>query len=117
MELQALYGNYSKLSPGLRVLAFPCNQFKNQEPGTNSEVKEHVTSTYGVTFDLFSKIRVNGGRAHPLWKFLTKKGGAILWNFTKFLIDKDGVVIKRYEPQVKPSTMEGEIRRLLGITK
>ena len=63
--------------------------------GTNSEVKEHVTSTYGVTFDLFSKIRVNGGRAHPLWKFLTKKGGAILWNFTKFLIDKDGVVIKR----------------------
>jgi len=118
LELQALYGNYSKLSPGLRVLAFPCNQFKNQEPGTNAEVKAHVTSTYGVTYDLFSKIRVNGGRAHPLWKYLTnKQGGAILWNFTKFLIDKDGHIVKRYEPSEAPSTMEGEIRRQLGITK
>jgi len=118
LELEALYGNYSNLSPGLRVLAFPCNQFSNQEPGTNAEIKAHVTSTYGVTFDLFSKIRVNGGRAHPLWNFLTKQnGGVILWNFTKFLIDKDGVVIERFEPREAPSTMEDAIKKLLGITK
>ena len=63
--------------------------------GTDAEIKTHVTSTYGVSYDLFSKIRVNGGRAHPLWKFLTQRGGSIKWNFTKFLVDKDGVVIKR----------------------
>lgn len=117
MELEALYGNYSNRNPGLRVLAFPCNQFKNQEPGTDAEIEEHVRSTYSVTFDLFSKIRVNGGRAHPLWKFLTQNGGAILWNFTKFLVDKDGVVIKRFEPHEPPSSMEDDIRKLLGITK
>jgi len=115
LELQALYSKYSK--DGLQVLAFPCNQFNNQEPGTDAEVKAHVTSTYNITFDLFSKIRVNGGQAHPLWKFLTQKGGAILWNFTKFLIDKDGVVIERYEPSVSPSTMEGAMKRLLGVKK
>jgi len=117
LELQALYGNYSNRNPGLRVLAFPCNQFKNQEPGTDAEIKDHVTSKYGVTFDLFSKIRVNGGRAHPLWKFLTsQKGGVILWNFTKFLIDKNGAVVKRFEPQEAPSTMEDDILKLLTKT-
>ena len=72
--------------------------FSILRPGTDAEIKDHVTSKYGVTFDLFSKIRVNGGRAHPLWKFLTsQKGGVILWNFTKFLIDKNGAVVKRWE--------------------
>ncbi|KAB0391029.1 hypothetical protein E2I00_006598, partial [Balaenoptera physalus] len=87
---------------GLRILAFPCNQFGKQEPGSNAEIKEFAAG-YNVKFDMFSKICVNGDDAHPLWKWMKVQpkgrgmlGNAIKWNFTKFLIDKNGCVVKRY---------------------
>ncbi|KAI4039232.1 glutathione peroxidase 4, partial [Homo sapiens] len=93
---------------GLRILAFPCNQFGKQEPGSNEEIKEFAAG-YNVKFDMFSKICVNGDDAHPLWKWMKIQpkgkgilGNAIKWNFTKFLIDKNGCVVKRYGPMEEP---------------
>jgi glutathione peroxidase len=97
---------------GLVVLGFPCNQFGEQEPGTATEIREFCTKEYGVTFDLFSKIDVNGEKAAPLYKFLTSeetnpgKSGKISWNFEKFLVSRDGKVVARFEPKVEPDSDE-----------
>uniref|UniRef100_T1IH16 Glutathione peroxidase n=1 Tax=Strigamia maritima TaxID=126957 RepID=T1IH16_STRMM len=105
-QLQDLYEKYGE-SKGLRILAFPCNQFGNQEPWPEAEIKEFLKQ-FNVSFDLFSKIKVNGDEAHPLFKYLKHKQGGTLgdfikWNFTKFLIDKQGQPVKRYAPTVEPN--------------
>lgn len=119
-QLQALYSKYSGYDGGLRILGFPCNQFGSQEPGTNAEIKKYATETHGVTFDLFEKVKVNGGDACPLWNFLKKEQGgtlfdAIKWNFTKFLVDKSGKPIKRFGPKDNPNSMEPDIKAALGL--
>jgi glutathione peroxidase len=97
------------------VLAFPCNQFGAQEPGTEAEILEFATSTYGVRFPMFSKIEVNGAGACDLYKFLKAQAPGedgnedIPWNFTKFLVGRDGAVIKRYAPQVTPEQIAAEL--------
>jgi len=97
---------------GLAILAFPANDFKEQEPGTNEEIKEFCTSKYGVDFDLFSKIAVTGDEKAPMYGYLTseetnkKFAGDIKWNFTKFLVGKDGKVVARFEPKTMPDTEE-----------
>jgi len=108
-QLQALHDELAE-TKGLRILAFPCNQFGSQEPGTNEEIKAFATGTYGVKFDIFAKINVNGDSADPLWKYLKHKQGGTLgdfikWNFSKFLINKDGQPVKRYAPNVEPNTI------------
>jgi len=108
--LQALHAKYN--TKGLSILGFPCNQFKLQEPGTNAEIKEFCTSKYSVAFDLFSKINVNGDEAHGFYKHLTaqstlpKAVGPVSWNFEKFLIDRTGTVIARFDGKVKPDAAE-----------
>jgi len=114
-----LYEKYSQ-SHGLRILAFPCNQFGNQEPGTNEEIKEFAQGKYGVKFDMFSKINVNGDDAHPLWKYLKEKQSgfmtdAIKWNFTKFLIDKNGVPVVRYATTTNPLAMEDDLLKYFAM--
>jgi glutathione peroxidase len=97
------------------VLAFPCNQFAGQEPGSNAEILEFATSNYGVTFPMFEKIEVNGDGAHPVYEFLRSQqpgdgdSSDIAWNFTKFLVARDGSVIKRYEPQASPEDIAAEL--------
>jgi glutathione peroxidase len=104
---------------GFNVLGFPCDQFGHQEPGDEAEIKSFCSLKYDVTFPLFAKIDVNGEHAHPLYKYLKqeKSGllgiGAIKWNFTKFLIDKQGNVVKRYAPTEKPEDIEKDIAALL----
>jgi len=116
--LEALYKKYK--DKGFAVLGFPSNQFGHQEPGPESEIAEFCEMNYGVTFPMFSKIDVNGADAHPLYKYLTstKKGllgsEAIKWNFTKFLVDKDGKVVERYAPTTKPEDLEKDIGRALA---
>ena len=111
---------YEKLHPkGLTILGFPCNQFGQQEPGSESEIGAFCTKNYGVSFPMFAKVDVNGDAAHPLWRFLkaAKRGilgtPAIKWNFTKFLIDRKGDVVARYAPLTKPETLEAPIAKLL----
>lgn len=104
------------VSKGLRILGFPCNQFGSQEPGTNEEIKKYVTETFGVTFDMFSKIDVNGDKAHPLWKYLKHKQGGTLgdfikWNFTKFTVDKNGQPVARYAPNAEPFSMKKDLEK------
>jgi len=110
-QLQALYSKYAEA--GFRVMAFPCNQFGNQEPGSDDDVKHFAKRTFGVTFDLYQKIKVNGGDADPLWKFLKKKQPGALafikWNFTKFLVNREGVPIKRFGPKDNPISVETDI--------
>ena len=140
--LEALYQKYK--DQGLEILAFPCNQFLEQEPGTNEEILDFCSVNYNVTFPLFDKIDVNGKEESPLYTFLKKqapfkgypegyekfasqltmihqktgsgfeKGDAIKWNFGKFLVSKDGKTILRFEPMVAPEDMEAEIQRLLA---
>jgi len=104
---------------GFEVLGFPCDQFGHQEPGSEEEIKSFCSSTYDVTFPLFAKIEVNGDNAHPLYRYLKqeKSGilgtGAIKWNFTKFLVDKHGQVVKRYAPTDKPEDIESDIVAVL----
>jgi len=101
------------------VLGFPCNQFGAQEPGTDAEILEFATSNYGVTFPLFSKIEVNGDGACPLYRWLTEalpgpKGtGEIAWNFTKFLVGRDGTPLRRYEPMTTPEEIGADLAGLL----
>ena len=116
--LQELYNEYN--SQGLEILAFPCNQFGAQEPGTNDEIKFFCTEKYNVTFPIFNKIDVNGPNEDPLYSFLksSKRGflgyKPIEWNFAKFLINGNGDVIKRYLPSTKPSKIEKKIAKLLA---
>ena len=114
--LQELHEKYA--DQGLSILGFPCNQFLSQEPGTEEEIKNFCMSSFGVEFDMFSKIDVNGADTHALYTYLKEQAGgfaidAIKWNFTKFLVDKKGKVIKRYAPSVKPSEIEEDIKKLL----
>ena len=116
--LQELYNEYN--SQGLEILAFPCNQFGAQEPGTNDEIKFFCTEKYDVTFPIFNKIDVNGPNEDPLYTFLknSKRGflgyKPIEWNFAKFLINGEGDVIKRYLPSTKPNKIEKKIAKLLA---
>ena len=114
--LQDLHEKYYK--EGLSILGFPCNQFLSQEPGTEEEIKNFCMSSFGVEFDMFSKIDVNGDNTHPLYVYLKENAGGFLtdgikWNFTKFLVDKNGKVIKRYAPSVTPKELEADIKKLL----
>lgn len=138
--LEKLYSKYN--SKGLEILGFPCNQFAEQEPGDNSEVKNFCQLNYGVSFQMFEKTDVRGESANPIFKYLTEaqpfagfdmkhpigeilynalktnfpeylEGDSVKWNFTKFLIDKEGNVVGRFEPTAEPSSMEAEIEKLL----
>ena len=114
--LEELYEKYK--DQGFVILGFPCNQFGAQEPGGNEEIKNFCTSTFSVTFPMMSKIDVNGDDADPLYKFLKKEKGGILgndikWNFTKFLIDRDGNVVDRFASQKTPKALEKEVEKLL----
>lgn len=116
--LEALFQRYE--NQGLVVLGFPCDQFGHQEPGTEAEILEFCTSTYQVSFPLFAKIDVNGADAHPLYRWLKdEKAGvlgtqAIKWNFTKFLVGRDGRVLKRYGSSTTPDDMRDDIEKALA---
>lgn len=116
--LQALWEKYS--DRGLVVMGFPCDQFGHQEPGNEAEIMNFCSLTYDVDFPMFSKIDVNGANAHPLWKWLKEeKSGllgiaAIKWNFSKFLVGRDGRVIKRYAPTDTPESIAKDIEAALG---
>jgi glutathione peroxidase len=116
--LEALYRQYR--DKGVEVLGFPCNQFRQQEPGTAQEIGAFCEKNYGVTFPIFEKINVNGPEAHPLYKHLKSEAPGVLgteaikWNFTKFLIRKDGSVYKRYAPQTSPEQIAGDLDKLLA---
>ncbi len=114
--LQELYNKYQ--SKGLEILDFPCNQFGNQASGTNEEIASFCSGRFGITFEQFSKIEVNGENEEPLFTFLKNKKGGFLkkdikWNFTKFLVDQKGNVIKRYAPTIDPKNIEKDIEKLL----
>ena len=115
--IESLYKKYK--DKGFEVLAFPCNQFAFQEPGTNEEIKEFCDIKYGVTFKIFNKINVNGSKSDPVYEFLKNQlpGVAgttqIKWNFTKFLINKNGEVIERFSPQAEADEIEASIKKLL----
>lgn len=116
--LENLYQKYK--DQGLVVLGFPCNQFGNQEPGSSDDIKEFCQINYGVSFPVFEKIDVNGEHTHPIFKFLKSKlsggllGSFIKWNFTKFVIDRNGIPVKRFAPTAKPESMEQIIQELLA---
>lgn len=115
--LEKLYQKYKE--EGLEILGFPCNQFMNQEPGSSEEAEEFCRLNFGVSFPMFAKINVRGKDAHPLYKYLTKEAPGIVsdqikWNFTKFLIDQDGNVVKRYAPKTEPEKIEDDIKTLLN---
>ena len=115
--LQELYSKYS--NKDFEILAFPCNQFGAQEPGSNEEIKEFCDINFNVSFKIFDKINVNGSSASPLFKHLKNEAKgvmgseAIKWNFTKFLIDNNGSVIKRYSPQTTPDKIEKDLSKIL----
>jgi len=114
--LEKIYKTYK--DQGLVILGFPCNQFGNQEPGTEEDIQKGCMVNYGVTFQMFSKIEVNGEGTHPLYKYLKSEKKGILgknikWNFTKFLIDRNGKVVKRYSPTTKPESIASKIEKLL----
>lgn len=115
--LEKLHQEYQ--DKGLVVLGFPCNQFLSQEPETNDTMVESCQVNFGVTFQLLEKCDVNGPDTHPVFKYLKKKlggwfGSKIKWNFTKFLVDRNGYPVKRYAPTVKPEAIEGEIVKQLN---
>ncbi|GAA5524816.1 hydroperoxy fatty acid reductase gpx1 [Microbulbifer aestuariivivens] len=115
--LEALYQKYRER--GLEVLGFPCNQFGKQEPGTDEEIQSFCELNYGVSFPMYSKVEVNGDGEHPLFRELKKEAPGLLgteavkWNFTKFLVNRDGQVVKRFAPKDKPESLEAEIEALL----
>ena len=129
--LEKLYQDYQQ--QGLVILGFPCNQFANQDPSSNEEIGSFCQRNYGVSFPMFAKVDVNGSNAHPIYKYLTSEAKGILgsesikWNFTKFLINQNGEVIKRYSPTTKPeklakifknfwlnSTLKANVARITG---
>ncbi|MFW0793366.1 glutathione peroxidase [Gordonia sp. CPCC 205515] len=112
-ELQKTYAD-----KGLEVLGFPCDQFMHQEPGDEEEIKNFCSLTYDVTFPMFAKVEVNGDGAHPLYKWLREQksgmlGSRIKWNFTKFLVNRDGEVVARFAPTAKPESLTGDIEKVL----
>jgi glutathione peroxidase len=115
--LEDLYKKYK--DKGLEVLAFPCNQFGKQEKGDNTEIKQFCDLNFNISFDLFSKIDVNGDNTHPLFEHLKSEAPGILgskgikWNFTKFLVNNQGKVIKRYSPRTKPADIDSDIAAIL----
>jgi glutathione peroxidase len=118
--LQQLYTSYA--DRGFTVLGFPCDQFGNQEPGAEDEIAGFCERNYGVTFPMFAKIDVNGPDAHPLYEWLKDEqsgilGGRIKWNFTKFLIGRDGNVLDRFSPQKEPAELADDIEHALGDTR
>lgn len=116
--LEALYRQHA--DQGLVVLGFPCNQFGAQEPGDDADIRRFCDERYGVTFPLFAKIDVNGAHAHPLFRWLKEQRPGVLgtrrikWNFTKFLVGRDGQVIRRYAPTAKPEDIAADLRAALG---
>lgn len=116
--LEKVFEKYKE--QGLVVLGFPCNQFASQDPASNSEIGEFCQRNYGVSFPMFAKIDVNGSDAHPLYKYLTKEAKGLLgseaikWNFTKFLVGRDGNVIDRYAPTTKPESIAKDIEKALA---
>ena len=115
-ELEELYQLYKQ--EDFIVLGFPCNQFLKQEPGSNAEIQTFCQLNYGVSFPIFEKIKVRGNDAHPLFKYLTEQapgwfGDAVKWNFTKFLVDRQGKVINRYAPTTNPREIEPDIEKLI----
>ena len=116
--LEALWQSYRE--QGLVVIGFPSNQFGRQDPGSNDEIASFCQLNYGVDFPMMAKVEVNGGDAHPLWKWLTAEAPGVLgskaikWNFTKFLIGRDGQVIKRYAPTDKPESLKKDIEAALA---
>jgi glutathione peroxidase len=116
--LEALHRKYA--NKGLVVFGFPCNQFGSQEPGDEEEIKNFCSLNYDVSFPLSAKIEVNGDNSDPLWKHLKDQQAGLLgsrgikWNFTKFLVDKNGKVVGRYAPTVTPESLEKDIERLLA---
>ena len=115
--LQQLYERFA--ARGFAVLGFPCNQFGKQEPGDATQIGSFCEKNFGVTFPMFEKIDVKGPDAHPLFRYLTGEAPGLLgtefikWNFTKFLVDRRGDVVKRYAPKTKPEAIEGDIEALL----
>ncbi|WP_088103233.1 glutathione peroxidase [Halalkalibacter urbisdiaboli] len=114
--LERLYQSYKV--EGFSILGFPCNQFMKQEPVGNNEMQETCKINFGVTFPLFSKIKVNGSDAHPLYQYLKQEQKGLLsneikWNFTKFLVDRQGNVVKRFGPNISPEKIEDDIVALL----
>lgn len=116
--LQSLHDKYA--AQGLQVLGFPCNQFGAQDPGSDGEIAQFCQRNYGVSFPMMSKVDVNGSAAHPLYKWLTAEAPGLLgtkaikWNFTKFLVGKDGRVIRRYAPQDAPESLAKDIEAALA---
>lgn len=115
--LENLYKKYR--DQGLVILGFPCNQFRNQEPGNENSIANECLLNYGVSFPMFSKVNVNGDQAHPIYKFLKSElsgtfGKSIKWNFTKFLIDQNGKPVKRFAPTTKPEKMDEMIQKYLS---
>jgi glutathione peroxidase len=116
--LEQLYERFRER--GFAVLGFPCNQFGQQEPGSEPEIGAFCEKNYGVQFPMFAKIDVNGDNAHPLFRYLKQAAPGLLgtemikWNFTKFLINKDGTVAERYAPQTKPEDIAADVERLLN---
>lgn len=114
--LETLYKSYK--DKGLTIVAFPCDQFAHQEPGSDSEIAAACERNFGVTFPLMAKIEVNGAGTHPLFGWLKKKapgviGSAIKWNFTKFLIEKDGKTVTRFAPSTEPDALVADIEKAL----
>ena len=115
--LENLYKKYN--SEGFEILAFPCNQFGKQEPGTNEEILEFCETNYSVSFKIFDKVNVNGSDASPLFKYLKQSSKGILgtksikWNFTKFLVDKEGEIVQRFGPQEDAKTIEKVLKEIL----
>lgn len=115
--LEKLYTEYA--DKGLEILGFPCNQFLSQDPGTDGEISEFCSLNYGVTFPMFSKIEVNGDGTHPLFKYLKSEAKGLMgsetikWNFTKFLVDQEGNVLKRYAPKTEPKELIKDIEASL----
>lgn len=115
--LEALYKKYKDV--GFEILDFPCNQFLGQAPGSNEEIHSFCTLKYNISFKQFGKIDVNGDKADPLYKYLKEEqkgvgSNKIKWNFTKFLVDKEGNVVKRFAPTTKPEAIDEEIKKLIG---
>ncbi|TDL92715.1 glutathione peroxidase [Vibrio vulnificus] len=116
-DLQSLYVQYKE--DGVVVLGFPCNQFLNQEPGDDLEIDSYCKLNHGVTFPMFAKVNVKGKEAHPLFSYLTENAPGVMgsksikWNFTKFLIDRNGHIVSRFAPKTKPLEMEEDIKKLI----